>query len=123
MSPITTHVLDTSRGRPAAGVAVVLEQQASDGTWTGLAEAAATNSDGRIGDLLPDGATVAAGVYRLRFATAAYFLSCGVPGFYPEVQVVFQIDDGRAHYHVPLLLSPYGYSSLSRKLKVIHNVR
>ena len=70
-----------------------------------------TNADGRITTLLPDAALVAAGSYRLRFATAAYFAVLGVRGFYPEVQVVFQIDDPARHYHVPLLLSPYGYST------------
>jgi len=110
MSQITTHVLDTSRGCPAVGVAVVLERQAGDDCWTEFARSA-TNADGRSAALLPEGVTLATGTYRLRFATAAYFQSFGVRGFYPEVQVVFQIDDAHAHYHVPLLLSPYGYST------------
>jgi 5-hydroxyisourate hydrolase len=110
MSPITTHVLDTARGRPAADIAVVLERRQSDSSWVELARGS-TNDDGRIAALLPDDAAVPAGVYRLRFATAAYFTSCGVRGFFPEVQVVFQIDEPAGHYHVPLLLSPYGYAT------------
>jgi len=110
MSPITTHILDTSRGRPAAGVAVVLERQAGPESWSELAHGT-TNEDGRIADLLPKSTLLTSGIYRMRFATAAYFEALGVRGFYPEVQVVFQIDDAKAHYHVPLLLSPYGYST------------
>jgi 5-hydroxyisourate hydrolase len=107
MSAITTHVLDTSRGRPAAGLAVVLEQR-KDGIWVECAQGS-TNGDGRIPVLLPDGETLLSGVYRLRFATADYFAALGIRGFYPEVQVTFQVDDSAAHYHVPLLLSPFGY--------------
>jgi len=110
MSPITTHILDTSRGRPAAGVAVVLERQAGQELWYDLARGT-TNEDGRITDLWPGGVLVPGGIYRLRFATASYFQALGIRAFYPDVQVVFQIDDASAHYHVPLLLSPYGYST------------
>lgn len=109
MSPITTHVLDVARGRPAAGVAVVLERHGDD-SWQELARGT-TDADGRLRDLLPDGAALAAGVYRLRFATGDYFQSVGVTGFYPEVQVTVRIDDATGHYHIPLLLSPYGYST------------
>jgi 5-hydroxyisourate hydrolase len=110
MSAITTHVLDTSCGRPAKGVAVVLERRAEGAHWTKLASAA-TNDDGRCPDLFPSDKALAVGVYRLRFATEAYFLSLGVRAFYPEVQVVFEVDNIHGHYHVPLLLSPYGYST------------
>jgi 5-hydroxyisourate hydrolase len=110
VSAITTHVLDTSCGRPAKGVAVVLERRAEGDVWTALATAS-TNDDGRCPDLLPSNKALAAGVHRLRFATAAYFLKLGVRAFYPEVQVIFEIDNIHAHYHVPLLLSPYGYST------------
>lgn len=110
MSPITTHVLDTSRGRPAAGVAVILEQSAGGASWVERGRGT-TDADGRIPALLPDGEALMSGVYRLRFATADYFASLGVRGFYPEVQVTFQVDDPSGHYHVPLLLSPYGYST------------
>jgi 5-hydroxyisourate hydrolase len=110
MSPITTHVLDTARGRPAEGVAVVLEHCPGGASWVEVARGL-TNADGRIATLLTDGAALAAGVYRLRFATADYFAALGVRGFYPEVQVQFLIDHPAGHYHVPLLLSPYGYST------------
>lgn len=107
-SPITTHVLDTSRGLPASGVAVTLEAQAPDGSWKPLASGA-TDADGRIRDLLD--APVEAGIYRLTFATEEYFRRTGVAGFYPEVPILFRIAESGQHYHVPLLLNPYGYST------------
>ena len=110
MSRITTHVLDTARGLPAAGVAVVLDYRSDSGDWMELARGT-TNADGRISDLLADGAVLRPGVYRLRFATGNYFLSLGLRGFYPEVQVMVSLEDPAAHYHIPLLLSPYGYST------------
>jgi 5-hydroxyisourate hydrolase len=100
---ISTHVLDTSRGRPAAGVAVVLERQEGDG-WSPVGEAT-TDADGRVGELAPAGA--GEGVYRLTFDTGSYFEA----GFYPRVAVEFRVDDGAEHHHVPLLLSPFGYST------------
>jgi 5-hydroxyisourate hydrolase len=110
MSPITTHVLDTALGRPAEGIAVVLELANPDERWTELAHGL-TDTDGRIGSLLPDGAILALGTYRLRFATAAYFAARDVCGFYPEVVVLFRVDDPAGHFHVPLLLSPFAYST------------
>jgi 5-hydroxyisourate hydrolase len=98
---ISTHVLDTSRGRPAAGVAVVLERQEGDG-WSPVGEAR-TDADGRVDEL----AAAGAGVYRLTFDTGSYFES----GFYPQVAVEFRVDDDAGRYHVPLLLSPFGYST------------
>jgi 5-hydroxyisourate hydrolase len=109
-SPITTHVLDLSLGRPAQGVAVVLSTRAADGRWHDLARGA-TDADGRLHHLLPAGTPVPAGTYRLRFDTAAYFRALGKRTFYPEVAVTFEVDDPPAHYHVPLLLSPFGYST------------
>ena len=106
MSAISTHVLDTSRGAPAPGVPVVLEHRSSDG-WEALGSGA-TDADGRARDLGPDEAT--AGTYRLTFDTGAYFDASGAPGFYPEVAIVFAVCAGQ-HYHVPLLLNPYGYST------------
>lgn len=106
MSPITTHVLDTSAGRPAAGIAVRLDQRTADGAFAELARGR-TDSDGRCKDLLPAGA-IEPGVYRLVFDTAAYL---GDRGFYPEVPIVFSITAPSEHYHVPLLLSPFGYST------------
>jgi 5-hydroxyisourate hydrolase len=109
MSGITTHVLDVSRGRPAAGVPVTLEIENAGG-WE-LLGTRTTNADGRITDLVGSGATVAAGVYRLTFDTAAYFAANNQGSFYPQVTVVFMIEDPTQHYHVPLLLSPFGYST------------
>lgn len=108
-SPITTHVLDIARGKPAAGIAVALEIGGID-DWTELARGT-TDADGAINDLLPAGTTLPAGVYRLSFGTAAYFRGLGVRAFYPEVRIVVQIDEAAGHYHIPLLLSPYGYST------------
>ena len=105
MSAITTHVLDTARGRPAAGVAIVLER---DGAALGRGE---TDADGRLRDLLPAGAPVEPGIYRLVFDTAGYFAAQGTESFYPEVAIVFQVKNGGEHFHVPLLLSPFGYST------------
>jgi 5-hydroxyisourate hydrolase len=100
MSAITTHVLDTARGRPAAGVPVKLEFL--DGTEWRLAGEGATDSDGRCRTL---GRALVAGEYRITFDTS----SCSV--FYPSVSVHFAVTDVAQHYHVPLLLSPYGYST------------
>ncbi|MBL9007460.1 MAG: hydroxyisourate hydrolase [Myxococcales bacterium] len=107
-SPITTHVLDTARGCPAADVPVRLERQVGDGFE--VIGRGVTNRDGRVADLLPPG-TLAAGVYRITFETGAYYESCATPGFYPYAQIVFVVRDVSQHYHVPLLLSPYGYST------------
>jgi len=108
MSEISTHVLDTARGRPAAGVAVSLALRTEEG-WTELA-AAPTDADGRVADLLPGNVKRAAGTYRLRFDVDGYFAAQGVAAFYPYVEVVFTVRDDRP-YHVPLLLSPFGYST------------
>jgi len=109
VSAITTHILDLARGRPAADVHVRLERQERNGDWTELSRRA-TDGDGRIKDLLPPG-DIEAGRYRLTFETAGYFEARGTTTFYPEVPVVFEIEDGAQHYHVPLLLSPFGYST------------
>ena len=108
MSGLTTHVLDTASGRPAAGMAVTVEARDGDG-WTGVG-GGVTDADGRVPGLVASGA-LRAGVHRLTFATGAWFEAAGVAGFYPEVTVVCRIEDPGAHYHVPLLLSPYGYST------------
>jgi 5-hydroxyisourate hydrolase len=104
---LSTHVLDTARGRPAAGVRVTVELADGDG-WRGVG-GGTTDADGRVPGLL-DG-PLSAGTHRLTFATGPWFRAQGVAGFYPEVTVVCQIEDPGAHYHVPLLLSPYGYST------------
>lgn len=106
-SPITTHVLDTSIGKPAANVAAKLERM-SEGQPEVLGESV-TNADGRIADLV-DGA-IDIGRYRITFDTAAYFAARGVPCFFPEVSILFEITDATQHHHVPLLLSPFGYST------------
>lgn len=107
-SPITTHVLDVSRGVAAVGVPVVLDIQ--DGNkWTRLASGV-TDNDGRVSELLPPG-PLTEGVYRLTFDTAAYQTATYSEGFYPRVPIIFKVWDGSQHYHVPLLLSPFGYST------------
>lgn len=109
MSTISTHVLDTATGRPAAGVRVLLEAAVSDG-WE-RAGAATTDDDGRAPGLLDTDDPVDPGVYRLTFDTGAWFAERGVPCFYPEVTVAFEVANGDDHYHVPLLLSPFGYGT------------
>lgn len=109
MSGITTHVLDTSRGRPASGVPVLLEMRAEDG-WREVARAE-TDADGRARQLLSPESPLEAGTWRLTFGVGNYFAAQGVESFYPEATIVFTIRDTGQHYHVPLLLSPYGYST------------
>jgi len=109
MSAITTHVLDTSRGRPAAGVAVRLERRDGDG-WTPLATGT-TDDDGRIGDLLPEGERPEAGDHRMTFELEEYFGRQGIESFYPRATVEFTIRRPEEHHHVPLLLSPFGFST------------
>jgi 5-hydroxyisourate hydrolase len=101
---LSTHVLDAGLGRPAAGVPVRLER-ASGGDL--LAEAS-TNADGRVPDLA---AELSVGDYRLTFGTGGYFAATGQRGFYPEVVVTFTVTDPARHHHVPLLLSPFSYST------------
>ena len=108
MNGITTHVLDTSRGRPAADLAVTLERLERDGASTEVGRGR-TDPDGRARALMPEGAEVAPGRYRLRFDTGAWFTRQGIDGFFPEVTVEFDVRDTDRHCHVPLLLSPYGY--------------
>jgi 5-hydroxyisourate hydrolase len=109
MSDITTHVLDISMGRPAAGVPVILEMERTGGGWKELTRGA-TDSDGRLRHLLAPGSLVD-GTYRLTFETAQYFRSRKTEGLYPQVSIVFQVRDANQSYHIPLLLSPYGYST------------
>ena len=109
MSGITTHVLDIARGRPAAGVPVTLE--ARDGAGWRVIGQGETDADGRLRDLLPPDFQLSVGDYRLTFGAGAYFAASGAEGFYTEVVVSFVVRDPAAHYHVPLLLSPYGYST------------
>jgi 5-hydroxyisourate hydrolase len=106
-SRVTTHILNAVSGRPAHNVAVTLEQQAVEG-WQEIAYGH-TDEDGRIAEFGPK--DLSPGVYRMRFATGAYFAGQGSSAFYPEVMILFTLDDADAHYHVPLLLSPYAYST------------
>lgn len=100
---VSTHVLDAVSGRPAAGMAVVLERRSRDG-WDEVT-ARTTDADGRVPDLGP---ATDAGVFRLRFDVEGYH---GVHAFYPEVTITFRVADPTAHHHVPLLLSPFAYST------------
>jgi 5-hydroxyisourate hydrolase len=106
---LSTHVLDTAVGRPAAGVEVFLDRRADDGAWQHLL-ARVTDDDGRITDFVPPGA-LGAGTYRLTFATGDHAAATGATTFFPEVAVTFEVTDPDDHHHVPLLLSPYGYST------------
>jgi 5-hydroxyisourate hydrolase len=104
---LSTHVLDAGRGQPATGVPVRFYRRAGD-DWELLGEGR-TDSDGRIPGLAQDG--LQAGVHRLDFDTGAYYAASGQTGFYPEVRVTFEVVDPAQHYHVPLLLSPYAFST------------
>lgn len=110
MSAITTHVLDTSRGRPAAGVPIVLAFRGAGGAFTEVGRGA-TDDDGRLRTLVPAGSSIERGVYRITFDTGAYFTALGVEGFYPEASIVFEVKNPSEHFHVPLLLNPFGYST------------
>jgi 5-hydroxyisourate hydrolase len=105
---LSTHVLDAIEGLPATGLRVVWERW-TDGTWTQVA-IRETDADGRI-ERWPDDEVPDAGVHRLAFATGAWFASRRTRTFYPEVVIVFEVTDPTAHHHVPLLLSPYAYST------------
>ena len=113
MSAITTHVLDTARGKPAAGIHVRLEMQTGgrDAEPWKIVGQGVTDADGRVKTLLPAEAPLAEGIYRLTFETALYHRAQNEMTFYPEVKITFFVADGAQHYHVPLLLSPFGYST------------
>jgi 5-hydroxyisourate hydrolase len=107
---ITTHVLDTSLGKPAANVGVVLEQLDGYGGGHVIGEAR-TNDDGRVRDLVAEDAVLEGGRYRLTFDVGAYFTATRRESFYPVVTITFEVRDATQHFHVPLLVSPYGYST------------
>lgn len=109
MSAITTHILDTSLGRPASNVKVKLDFL-DHGEWKRVGSGV-TDSDGRVKGLLKDDFDLQAGIYRLEFVVSDYFESQQVESFYPYVKIVFRVKDTSAHYHVPLLLNPFGYST------------
>jgi 5-hydroxyisourate hydrolase len=105
---ISTHVLDTAIGRPAQGVAVTLERVDS-GSWSEVT-GGETNSDGRVGVLVEDD-DLEIGTYRISFGTGGYFAARGQVSFYPEVRIDFEVHDASEHYHVPLLVSPWSFST------------
>lgn len=105
---ITTHVLDTSIGKPGIDITIQLKRPYESG-WQVIAQGV-TNADGRIPDLLPPGRTIAPGNYKMVFDTASYFTAQQIKGFYPEVEIQFTVFD-TGHYHVPLLINPFGYST------------
>jgi 5-hydroxyisourate hydrolase len=107
---ITTHILDTSIGRPAGGVDVRLDRQLPDGSWQPLGSGR-TDDDGRLRTLVSAGDGPASGVCRLTFETSPYFERRGVTSFYPRVVIEFVVREAGAHHHVPLLISPFGYST------------
>jgi 5-hydroxyisourate hydrolase len=109
MSQVSTHVLDISLGRPAAKVPVLLEVEEAGTGWKELGRGS-TDKDGRLRDLLGEQPLVN-GTYRLTFDTHAYFAARKVQSLYPQVTIVFEVRNIKDHYHVPLLLSPFGYST------------
>jgi hydroxyisourate hydrolase len=108
MSRITTHILDTSAGKPAEGLHVTFEQF-TNGSWHQLAKGV-SDSDGRIKNLLPIEKKISNGIYRIIFDTRSYYKTKELKCFYPSVTIEFELTDD-THYHVPLLLSPFGYST------------
>lgn len=108
-APITMHVLNSMQGKPAVGLTVVLSIK-DHGVWKLLARAE-TDEDGRVSALLPADARLTRGIYQVSFTTGTYFRALGLKTFYPEVPVIFEVTDPNAHYHLPLILSPYGYST------------
>lgn len=114
MSGISTHILDTSLGRPAAGVRVMLalliNEQGGEAVWRELSTQV-TDADGRVKQMLPATSVLYSGQYRLTFHTQAYFDALGVQGLYPVVQVTVSVADVAGHYHIPLLLTANGYST------------
>jgi 5-hydroxyisourate hydrolase len=110
MKGISTHVLDTARGKPAEGVPLRLEKQYPPGDWR-LLTSALTDQDGRCVQLLPDGEDLSPGVYRLIFDIGNYYGPQKIESLYPVVEIVFEVRAGEAHFHIPLLLSPNGYTT------------
>ncbi len=110
MSSITTHVLDTSTGLPGAAILVVLERKTHSAGWQKIAEGI-TNAEGRLNDLLSPSEAFLPGLYRLIFETGPHFLLQDQEGFFPQVSIMFVVKDPVEHYHVPLLLSPFGYTT------------
>ncbi len=108
MTNITTHILDTTKGKPAEGVTIILYQGGND-EWTELSRGK-TNADGRISDLVDKDDLLHFGIYKMRFETKDYFDKNQIQTFYPYVEIIFEIESDQ-HYHIPLLLNPFGYST------------
>jgi 5-hydroxyisourate hydrolase len=108
MSQLTTHILDTTKGRPAVGIVIILYKGGND-EWNEMTRGV-TNSDGRIPDLLSDNLVLPQGIYKMRFETKDYFDKHQAATFYPYVEIIFDIQT-EEHYHIPLLLNPFGYST------------
>jgi 5-hydroxyisourate hydrolase len=106
---ISTHILDTALGRPAAAVPITLARM-TNGVWS-LINEATTDADGRCKDLLPATQTLSPGTYRVHFETAAYYSQNQIKGLYPYVEIVFTVSAGEHHYHIPLLLTANGYTT------------
>lgn len=109
MTQITSHILDTSRGKPAEGVLITLMQQQGD-DWLMLGTGS-TDADGRVSDFTGINEALPAGIYKLTFYLSDYYQAMQQASFYPYVDVAFEIGDDGQHYHVPLLLNPFGYST------------
>jgi 5-hydroxyisourate hydrolase len=109
MSGISTHVLDLTRGKPADGVEVCLSRE--NGSEWAEVSSRRTDPDGRVKDMLPENAVPQPGKYRLRFETAEYFRAQGMEALHPFVEIAFEIRNADEHYHVPLLITPHGYST------------
>jgi len=110
MNRISTHVLDTTLGKPAKDVLVRLERRESGGEWAPLGSSS-TDGDGRCAQLLPENKVLRAGLYRLAFDTESYHSAQKMEGFYPVVEITFQVKEGATHVHIPLLLSPHSYTT------------
>ena len=108
MSQITTHILDTTKGKPASGINIVLYRGEND-EWTEITRGS-TDNNGRIADLLEKEQSLQTGIYKMRFETKDYFDKERIPTFYPYVEIIFDIQSSE-HYHIPLLLNPFGYST------------
>jgi 5-hydroxyisourate hydrolase len=110
MKRISTHVLDIALGKPASDMPVRLERRESSGEWA-LLSSTRTDGDGRCGQLLSEAEVLRAGLYRIAFDTASYHAARNTEGLYPIVQITFQVREGDSQFHIPLLLSPYGYTT------------
>lgn len=110
MKRISTHILDIARGQPARDVPVQLQKQITSGDWR-LLTSARTDQDGRCSQLLPEGEDLGGGVYRLIFDVTSYYAAQSIDALYPVVAVTFHARAGESHFHIPLLLSPNGYTT------------